>query len=164
MEVMFAKVRNQFNEINNKPISTEQKNIKAREVASKEWKMIINEIPLGGEDGKGLIIYPSYENKQHLLNFLAEAHPHMEAFLHKHLKNGPIKCRFTIVVKLTIDEIDMANDRTLGTGVNTYADIFELSGFIHELHGLYQQCIIEYCTTNEGYEFDRVVSFDIMML
>ena len=88
----------------------------------------------------------------------------MTTFLHKHLKNGPIKCRFTIIVKLTNNEIDMENDRTMGTDVNTYADIFEFSGFIHELHSLYQNDIIEFCTTNEGYEFDQVQSFKIMIL
>ena len=164
MEAMFANVRKQLNAINNKQISLEQKNIEAREVASKEWKMIINEIPLGGEDGKGLIMYPSYENKTHLLNFLAEAHSHMTPFLHKHLKNGPIKCIFTIIVKLTNDETDMTNDRTMGTGINTYADIFELSGFIHELHGVYQNHIIEYCASKEGCEFDEVQNFKIMII
>jgi len=164
MEAMFANVRKQLNAINNKQISLEQKNIEAREVASKEWKMIINEIPLGGEDGKGLIMYPSYENKTHLLNFLAEAHSHMTPFLHKHLKNGPIKCMFMLNLHFINEKTEMETNQTVTSNILSYADIFELSGFIHELHGVYQNHIIEYCASKEGCEFDEVQNFKIMII
>ena len=112
----------------------------------------------------GFTLYPTTQNKTHLLNFFAEAHSHMTTFLHKHLKNGPIKCKFTFEMHFKNESDNEANIQRLPTGVNSYADIFELSGFIHEIHGLYQQYIIEYCTTNEGYEFDEIGSIEIQIL
>jgi len=110
----------------------------------------------------GFTLYPTTQNKQHLLNFIAEAHSPMTIFLHKHLENGPIRCRFTLEM-LFENEDNEVNIQFIPTGVNSYADIFELSGFIHEIHGLYQEYIIEYCTTNEGYEFDQIGSIEITM-
>ena len=111
----------------------------------------------------GFTLYPTTQNKTHLLNFIAEAHSPMTTFLHKHLENGPIRCRFTLEM-LFENEDNEANIQFIPTSVNSYADIFELSGFIHEIHGLYQEYIMEYCTTNEGYEFDQIGSIEIQIL
>ena len=69
MEAMFANIRKQLNEINNKPISAEQKNIEAKEVALKEWKMIIHEVPLGGVDKEDLSYIPVMKTKHIFLIF-----------------------------------------------------------------------------------------------
>ena len=125
------------------------------EVSFMEWEH-------GGKTGFSL--YPTTQNKTHLLNFLAEAHSHMTTFLHKHLKNGPIKCKFTLEMLFKNESNNDANIQFVPTAGNSYADIFELSGFIHQIHAVYQHYIIEHCTTNEGYEFDEIGSIEIQIL